>query len=82
MALRDAAKEYGVTVLATCQDGVMREVGPIFGEILFFHYPSKSETLNRPTKMFGYDENHRRVAFVADQIAGTLISGIIDNDDS
>lgn len=81
MALRDAAKEHGLTVLATCQDSVMREVGPVFGEILYFHYPSKSETLNRPTKMFGHDEKGHRVEFVADQIAGVLREDIITSVD-
>ncbi|MEU6805827.1 hypothetical protein [Streptomyces neyagawaensis] len=60
-ALRDAALEHGITVLATCQDGLMSDVGPMCGQVLQFRYYSKSDPLNRPTAMYGFDANRRRV---------------------
>ena len=38
----------------------MAEARPHCGEILYFHYPSKSAALNRPTRMFGLDPNGDR----------------------
>ncbi|MFI1524223.1 hypothetical protein [Kitasatospora cineracea] len=67
-AISGVAAEHGITVLGTCQDTIMREVAPICGEILYFHYPSKSEYLNLPTRMFGYDENAERVELTADDL--------------
>lgn len=68
-ALRDAAHEHGITVLATCQDGLMPDVLPICGQILQFRYYSKSDALNRPTAMFGFDANRQRVRLTMDHLA-------------
>ncbi|MFI6340963.1 hypothetical protein [Streptomyces sp. NPDC050535] len=67
-ALRDAAQEHGITVLATCQDGLMSDVRPMCGQILQFRYYSKSDPLNRPTVMFGFDPNRRRVKLTLDDL--------------
>ncbi|MER5698789.1 hypothetical protein ABT255_17695 [Streptomyces mirabilis] len=67
-ALRDAAQDHGITVLATCQDGLMSDVGQMCGQILQFRYQSKSDALNRPTLMFGFDANRQRVALTLDDL--------------
>lgn len=70
-ALRDAAREHGITVLATCQDGLMADVGPMCGQILQFRYYSKSDPLNRPTAMFGFDANRRRIKLTLDHLVAS-----------
>lgn len=60
-AIATVAKAHGITILATCQDAILTEARPYCGEILYFHYPSKSEPLNRPTRIFGVDSNGARV---------------------
>ncbi|MEU6445062.1 hypothetical protein ABZ850_32715, partial [Streptomyces sp. NPDC047046] len=70
-ALRDAALEHGITVLATCQDGLMADVGPMCGQVLQFRYYSKSDPLNRPTAMFGFDANRRRVKLTLDDLVAS-----------
>ncbi|WP_405933742.1 hypothetical protein [Streptomyces sp. NBC_00827] len=67
-ALRDAAQEHGITVLATCQDGLMSDVRSMCGQILQFRYYSKSDALNRPTAMFGFDANRQRVRLTLDDL--------------
>ncbi|GCD48431.1 hypothetical protein [Streptomyces paromomycinus] len=67
-ALRDAAQDHGITVLATCQDVLMTDVRLICGQILQFRYYSKSDALNRPTLMFGLDDNGRRVQLTLDAL--------------
>ncbi|MET7927028.1 hypothetical protein ABZT43_24110 [Streptomyces sp. NPDC005349] len=67
-ALRDAAQDHGITVLATCQDVLMSDVRLICGQILQFRYYSKSDALNRPTLMFGLDDNGRRVQLTLDAL--------------
>ncbi|MFF0502987.1 hypothetical protein ACFYUH_05230 [Streptomyces fimicarius] len=67
-ALRDAARDHGITVLATCQDVLMTDVRLICGQILQFRYYSKSDALNRPTLMFGLDDNGRRVRLTLDAL--------------
>ncbi|MEH0828219.1 MULTISPECIES: hypothetical protein [unclassified Micromonospora] len=69
-AIAKVAKDHGITVLGTCQDSIMIEARSFCREILFFNYPSKSEALNRPTRMFGYDTDGKRV----EQIAEALLS--------
>jgi hypothetical protein len=67
-AIATVAKQHGITILATCQDGIMAEARPHCGEILYFHYPSKSEALNRPTRMFGLDAKGERVELTAEAL--------------
>ncbi|MGW2482840.1 hypothetical protein ACWCWQ_23775 [Streptomyces sp. NPDC001571] len=67
-AISSVAAEHGITILGTCQDTIMRDVAPVCGEILYFHYPSKSEYLNLPTRMFGYDADTQRVELTAEDL--------------
>lgn len=67
-AVSQVAQEYGVTVLGTCQDGVMPDAASYCGEVLYFCYPSKAEALNLPTRMFGYDQNRERVELTAEAL--------------
>ncbi len=67
-AVSEVAREYGVTVLGTCQDGVMPDAASYCGEVLYFCYPSKAEALNLPTRMFGYDQNRERVELTAEAL--------------
>ncbi len=59
------AKAKGVTVLGTCQDSVMTDAAGYCGELVYFEYPSFEEALNRPTRMFGFDESRERVELTA-----------------
>jgi chromosome segregation protein len=67
-AIATVAKNHGITVLATCQDAIMVEARPYCAEVLYFHYPSRSEPLNRPTRMFGFDPNGERVELTAEAL--------------
>jgi chromosome segregation protein len=70
-AIAAVAKTHGITVLATCQDSILTEARPYCREILYFHYPSKSEALNRPTRIFGVDPDGTRVALTAEALTET-----------
>ncbi|MEY9857986.1 chromosome segregation protein [Catenulispora sp. GAS73] len=75
-AIASVAKEHGITILATCQDSIMVEARPYCREVLYFHYPSRSEALNLPTRMFGLDPNGDRIELTADAlIEGRGIDG-------
>lgn len=37
-------------------------------ELIYFEYPSHEEALNRPTRMFGFDDNRDRVELTADAL--------------
>ncbi|HEU0088617.1 MAG TPA: hypothetical protein VFQ77_13395 [Pseudonocardiaceae bacterium] len=67
-AIASVARDHGITILATCQDAIMAEVRPYCKEILYFHYPSRSEALNRPTRMFGLDTNGARIEMTAEAV--------------
>lgn len=67
-AIASVAREHGITILATCQDAIMSEASPHCKEILYFHYPSKVEALNRPTRMFGVDPLGGRVELTAEAL--------------
>ncbi|MFH8293666.1 hypothetical protein [Streptomyces sp. NPDC018059] len=73
-AITKVATTYGITVLGTCQDTLMREVTPVCGQILYFHYPSKSDYLNLPTRMFGHDPHRGRVELTAEQLTRRLLT--------
>lgn len=66
--IAETAKAKGVTVLGTCQDSVLNDAASFCGELLYFEYPSLTEALNRPTRMFGFDENDARVELTADAL--------------
>ncbi len=57
-----------VTVLGTCQDSVMADAAHHCGELIYFEYPSHQEALNRPTRMFGFDDRRVRVELTADAL--------------
>ncbi|MET0418783.1 MAG: hypothetical protein ABW022_22440, partial [Actinoplanes sp.] len=67
-AIAGVARKHRITILATCQDAIMSEAAPHCGEILYFHYPSKSQALNRPTRMFGVDRSTARVELTAEAL--------------
>jgi len=67
-AIATVAKDHGITILATCQDAIMTEARPYCAEVLYFHYPSRSAPLNRPTRMFGFDPNGDRVELTAEAL--------------
>ncbi|SCE98288.1 hypothetical protein GA0074696_2042 [Micromonospora purpureochromogenes] len=67
-AIAEVAREHRITILATCQDAIMSEASPHCGQVLYFHYPSKSEALNRPTRMFGVDRLGSRVELTAEAL--------------
>jgi chromosome segregation protein len=67
-AIAEVAREHRIMILATCQDSILSEASPHCGQILYFHYPSKSEALNRPTRMFGVDRLGSRVELTAEAL--------------
>jgi hypothetical protein len=54
-ALRRAAAETGITVLATVQDDLQHEAFARCAEVLVLRYRSEAELLNEPTYMFAGD---------------------------
>jgi hypothetical protein len=62
------AKAKGVTVLGTCQDSLLGDAANFCGEIVYFEYPSHAEALNRPTRMFGFDEKRERVELTGEDL--------------
>jgi hypothetical protein len=54
-ALRRAAAETGITVLATVQDDMQHEAFARCSEVLVLRYRSEAELLNEPTYMFAGD---------------------------
>ncbi|MDX3616498.1 coiled-coil domain-containing protein [Streptomyces europaeiscabiei] len=60
-ALAASAQGNGITVLGTCQESLLDDATEHSGELLYFNYPSHTEALNAPTRMFGYDANGERV---------------------
>lgn len=54
-ALRRAAEETGITVLATVQDDLQHEAFERCAEVLLLRYPDPRELLNEPTRMFAAD---------------------------
>jgi hypothetical protein len=43
-----------VTVLGTCQNSVLGDAASFCRELVYFEYPSLTEALNRPTRMFAF----------------------------
>lgn len=68
--IADVARTERVTVLGTCQDWLLDQAAQIgaIGEVIWFEYASKADLLNRPTRMWGYDENRERVLLTADDL--------------
>ncbi len=62
------AQAKSVTVLGTCQDSVMADAADHCGELIYFDYPSHEDALNRPTRMFGFDQRRERVELTADAL--------------
>ena len=66
--IADTARAKGVTVLGTCQDSVLADASGFCGEIVYFEYPSHAEALNRPTRMFAFDDNRQRIELTEDDL--------------
>jgi len=66
--IAQTAKAKGVTILGTCQDSVMADAAQYCGELVYFEYPSNEEALNRPTRMFGFDDRRERVELTAEAL--------------
>jgi hypothetical protein len=67
-AIAATARQKGVLVLGTCQDSVLADAATFCDEVLYFECPSKTDALNRPTRMLGFDANGERVDLGAEQI--------------
>lgn len=67
-AIAATAQAKGVLVLGTCQDSVLADAASFCDEILYFECPAKTDALNRPTRMLGFDPNGERVELAAEQI--------------
>jgi chromosome segregation protein len=52
-ALARTAEEAGITVLGTCQDGVLDDAARHCGLLLYFQFRDPSDILNAPTRVFG-----------------------------
>lgn len=65
-AIGETAARTGITVLGTCQDSVLADAARACGAILFFEHTADTEVLNRPTRVFGHDENGERVELTAE----------------
>lgn len=52
-ALARTAAEAGITVLGTCQDGVLEDAARHCGLLLYFQFRDPSDILNAPTRVFG-----------------------------
>jgi uncharacterized protein (TIGR02679 family) len=52
-ALSRTAREAGITVLGTCQDGVLEDAARHCGLLLYFRFHDASDILNAPTRVFG-----------------------------
>jgi len=68
--IAEVARTERVTVLGTCQDWLLEQAAQIgaIGEVIWFEYASKGDLLNRPTRMWGYDDNRQRVLLTADDL--------------
>jgi ABC-type hemin transport system ATPase subunit len=66
--ISQTAQAKGVTVLGTCQDSVLGDAASFCGELVYFEYPSLTEALNRPTRMFGFDDNGERVELTSEAL--------------
>lgn len=64
-AIGETAARTGITVLGTCQDSVLADAARACGAILFFEHTADTEVLNRPTRVFGHDDNGERVELTA-----------------
>jgi hypothetical protein len=67
-AVSACAQSRGFTVLATCQDAVLPDATRFCGQVVYFEYASKSDALNRPTRVFGFDANRERVELTLEDV--------------
>jgi hypothetical protein len=56
-ALATTATGAAITVLGTCQDGVLEDAAGYAGLILYFQFRDASDVLNAPTRVFGTSTN-------------------------
>lgn len=68
--IAEVARAEKVTVLGTCQDWLLEQAAQVgaVGQVIWFEYASRGDLLNRPTRMWGYDDNRERVALTADHL--------------
>lgn len=68
--IAEVARAEKVTVLGTCQDWLLEQAAQVgaVGQVIWFEYASRGDLLNRPTRMWGYDNNRERVALTADHL--------------
>jgi hypothetical protein len=52
-ALSRTATEAAITMLGTCQDGVLEDAARHRGLLLYFQFRDPSDILNAPTRVFG-----------------------------
>ncbi|WP_143532319.1 ATP-binding cassette domain-containing protein [Saccharothrix sp. ALI-22-I] len=72
-ALRRAAEETGMTVMATVQDDIQHEAFARCSEVLLLRYPSDADLLNEPTYMFagGTHGNHSELVPLRDALTSS-----------
>ena len=69
-AIAETAAAKGITVLGTCQDDVLHHAADFSQQIVFFEYRDKRDLLNRPVRLFGFDEHAERVELHRDAVLG------------
>ena len=75
-AFAHVADAHGVTVIAACQDKVLEEVAALGAAklLLWFERLSDASALCRPTRVWGFDADGRRVELTRPAIeAGRLM---------
>jgi ATP:corrinoid adenosyltransferase len=64
-ALKRVAERQQVTILGTYQDSVLVDAADVCGELMWFSHASTSDAYNHATRVWGFDENSRRVELTA-----------------
>ena len=75
-AFAHVADAHGVTVIAACQDKVLEEVAALGAArlLLWFERLSDASALCRPTRVWGFDTDGRRVELTRSAVeAGRLL---------
>jgi hypothetical protein len=69
-AIAETAAAKGITVLGTCQDDVLQHAADFSQQIVFFEYRDQRDLLNRPVRLFGFDDQCERVELHRDAVLG------------
>ncbi|WP_434447593.1 hypothetical protein [Lentzea sp. E54] len=67
-ALKRVAEDTQVTILGTCQDSVLVDAADVCGELLWFAHTSEAEAYNRPTRVWGFNQDSEQVELTADHL--------------